>query len=308
MATYQIERRKRGVIGWIFLVLFWLFNVFMLISVIGGLANVSSSYDTMTSTAERAGASIGTALGLSMLMGVWLTGAVILGLCALLTQGPKIIETVTDGVSNSGDGDVATSAPRRKHNPLLIWGGAAVAAFVFLILIGTIFGNASNAPNSDPSPQAIAESAAVATPTATAPEPNWQYTSEQDEMRGATNRFAISQSTNVANMGFPYETVRMSITLRDHAQHGRDIMLAVNEGQFVCRYRGCSISAKFDDGEIQTFSVNEAEAGSNDVLFIQNQSRFLAALRTAQRVTIEAQFYNRGGEQFAFNVAGLEWE
>jgi len=306
MATYQIERRKRGVIGWVFLVLFWLFNIFMLISVIGGLANVSS-YNDAASTAERAGASIGTAIGLSMLMGMWLAGAVVLGLCALLTQGPKIIETVSDEVAAAADGSAPPSVMPRKHNPVLVWGGAIVAAFAMLSLLGAIFGGSSNGPTPETARSAT-EDETPSTPIPPVAEPNWRYDTENDEMRGATNRFATAQSTNVVDMGFPYETVQMSIILRDHAQHGRDIMLTVNEGQFVCRYNGCSISAKFDDGEIQTFSANQADAGSNDVLFIQNQTRFLTALRSAERVTVEAQFYDRGGEQFTFNVAGLEWE
>lgn len=305
MATYQIERRKRGILGWVFLCLFWAFNVLMLISIVSGLANVSASYGELSSSAARAGASIGTAMGLTMMLVIWLTGAVVLGMCALLTQGPKIIETVeaTNGAIDR--------APTFRHHRLLIWAGAAAFAVVILVTIGTM-ASRGRSQSTTPGDQAYQGGVAESTPpTAAAPEEPvspWRYESERDDMRDATNRFASALSSNVVDMGFPYESVRMSIVLRDHAVHGRDILLTVNEGQFVCRFRGCTISAKFDDGEIQTFSVNQADAGASDVLFIQNQSRFLTALQSAERVTIEAQFYNRGNEQFSFNIEGLQWE
>ncbi len=94
MPTYQIERRKRGFFGWIFLVAFWLFNAFMAFALFAGLSNVSNMSSTLTSDAERAGAAIGTTIGASMILGIWLAGAVILGLFVLFTRGTKIIETI----------------------------------------------------------------------------------------------------------------------------------------------------------------------------------------------------------------------
>lgn len=306
MASYQIERRKRGPIGLIFLVLFWAFNALMALWVVSATATISTNYESIDSEAGRAGAAIGSALGMSMLMGIWLTGAVVLGLFVLFTRGPKIIETIE---SSAGAAAVAgTGAPRARRMPWWGWGLGVVA---LLLLVGILTPSSPPPTSTSGSPaQELAEGAAIeGTPYIATPQrSNWTYDAETDEMRDATDRFATSISTNRVNMGFPYNDVAMSIVLRNSARHGRDILLTLNEGQFQCRYDGCSIIAKFDDGELQTFSVNEAASGTNGVLFIRNQTRFLALLRGASRVTIEAQFFSHGAEQFTFDVSGLEWE
>lgn len=293
--SYQIERRKRGPIGWVFLVLFWAFNAFMLISLLSGVSNVSTHYDSLTTSAEKSGAAIGTSIGITMLLGLWMAGAVILGIFVLLTRGPKVIETV------AGSGSAAPSPPQKLR--WWHWGLIAVGVIVVIAIATPRPAPVSGETPPQSTAQIVGEEA-VPTP----PPSNWTHTSERDEMRNATNRFATTRSTNVENFGFPYNEVRMEIMLRDSAQHGRDILLLLTEGQYQCRYDGCTISVKFDDGEIQRFSVNEAAGGRSDALFIVNQQRFLSALRQAERVTIEAQFFQVGSQQFTFNVGGLEWE
>jgi hypothetical protein len=50
-----------------------------------------------TSEAERAGTALGATIGLGMVIGIWMCGAVILGLLVLLTPGKKIITETTKG-------------------------------------------------------------------------------------------------------------------------------------------------------------------------------------------------------------------
>lgn len=89
--TIQIEKRKRGFFGKIFLGLFWVFNALMLWAVIAGAGASVDTAQSYASDAERAGATIGTALGMGFLLFVWVAGAVILGLFALLTRGNKVV-------------------------------------------------------------------------------------------------------------------------------------------------------------------------------------------------------------------------
>lgn len=98
MATItRTETRKRGIVGKFFLIIFWLFNAFMLYAMIVGLGGAGEVMNTATTDAERAGAAIGTAIGSSMLLMFWLSGAVILGLLVLFTPGKTIVtETVKD--------------------------------------------------------------------------------------------------------------------------------------------------------------------------------------------------------------------
>ena len=89
------ETRKRGFFGWIFLILFILFNVLMalwLFAYWSSLANMSAGSD-----AEAAGRAIGGTIGSGMLVFLWAAGDVVLGLFVLLTRGRKTIieETVS---------------------------------------------------------------------------------------------------------------------------------------------------------------------------------------------------------------------
>lgn len=308
--TYQIERRKRGVIGWIFLVLFWLFNAVLLLSLLGGLSNVGS-LDPGASSAGRTGAAIGTTIGVTMILTIWAAGAVVLGMMVLLTRGPKIIETVNPpeaaiaANAEVGEPPVAAAKPANLALPV----GIAVVVIVALVAIMLQPPRLATAPTIaavDATPPASFDPRPTSA-TPLAPASNWSYRTSADEMRGTSDRFATVTSSNTVNFGFPYDDARMTITLRDTAKFGRDILLEIHDGQFQCRYDGCTINAKFDDGPVQSFSMLEAES-SSDTIFFQNQTRILAALRKAKKVMIEASFYSHGTQQFSFDVEGLEWK
>lgn len=98
MATIvRTERHKRGVFGWIFLVLFWVFNALMALSLFVGVSGNSSEIENMTDSAQQAGYAAGTAIGVGILIIVWAAGTIILGLFVLLTRGKKVIvETVQE--------------------------------------------------------------------------------------------------------------------------------------------------------------------------------------------------------------------
>ncbi|MFB2530687.1 hypothetical protein ACEYYA_00800 [Paracoccus sp. p3-h83] len=92
----RIEKRKRGVFGWLFLLLFIGFNLLMLFAFISGVGGSAEQASHLTTEAERAGAALGTALGAGFLLSIWAAGAIILGIIVMLTRGKKIItETQT---------------------------------------------------------------------------------------------------------------------------------------------------------------------------------------------------------------------
>ena len=96
MATIQVEKRKRGIFGWIVAILFWGFNVLMAASV----ASYWGILGTMETEGEleQAGAVIGGTIGTGMLFSLWFFGAVILGLMMFFTRGKKI--TITREVAD----------------------------------------------------------------------------------------------------------------------------------------------------------------------------------------------------------------
>lgn len=90
MATIvRKETRKRGFFGWIFLILFIVFNLIMLAWLITGTNAASST--AAVGSAQEVGRTIGTAIGAGLIMFIWLFGAVILGLFTLMTRGRKTI-------------------------------------------------------------------------------------------------------------------------------------------------------------------------------------------------------------------------
>lgn len=93
MATVTTETRKRGPFGWVVAILFWGWNLFMAWGLFSGLARTADHYSTIGSDAGRAGAAVGTALGVGAILFLWVAGAVILGLIMLFTQGKRVLVT-----------------------------------------------------------------------------------------------------------------------------------------------------------------------------------------------------------------------
>lgn len=151
-------------------------------------------------------------------------------------------------------------------------------------------------------------SVAQEAPQPVEPEPNWYYQQDKDEMRNSTNFFARTTSKNTVYLDFPYSGgTQLEIILRKSAGTGDAVMLRVDKGQFLCGVYDCEIVAKFDDRAIQTFEASRASGGSG-VLFISAYRNFTNNLKKSQRLTLEVYLFNRGSEQFTFDVSGLEWE
>lgn len=83
----QLRKAKRSFFGKIIKWSFIAFNILMLIWMVAGMNKATSGMDKLTS-AEQAGAAIGTGIGAMIIMAIWFFGAVILGLFVLLTR-PK---------------------------------------------------------------------------------------------------------------------------------------------------------------------------------------------------------------------------
>ena len=83
------EVRRRGLFGWLFLVIFMAFNALMALWVIAYWRVLAEG--TSGSEWERAGHVIGGTLGTGVLLFLWVCGAVITGLLALLTRGRRTI-------------------------------------------------------------------------------------------------------------------------------------------------------------------------------------------------------------------------
>lgn len=126
-------------------------------------------------------------------------------------------------------------------------------------------------------------------------------------MRGAMSKTATVAAVEPINLPWPYGESTPELNLRQDPKYGFDIFITAN-GQFLCRsYSNDTVSVKFDDGPITNWPCAGADGGSPEIVFINNDSGFLARLKKAQKVTIEAQMYQAGRQQMKFPVTGLKW-
>ena len=93
---YREIRGKRGIFGWLFLLLFIGFNILMISSLIAGIEGSSEVVLDAQSDAERVGASIGVSLGIGFLLMIWAIGDIILGIPVLMTRPSKTLVSVED--------------------------------------------------------------------------------------------------------------------------------------------------------------------------------------------------------------------
>lgn len=91
MPTVQREVSDRTIFGKIIKWVFISFNILMLIWMISAMGNVSEVDSQAMNDAERAGAAIGTGLGMTLLLFIWGVGDVILRLFVLFTRRKKIV-------------------------------------------------------------------------------------------------------------------------------------------------------------------------------------------------------------------------
>jgi hypothetical protein len=184
----------------------------------------------------------------------------------------------------------------------------ALAAFGSFVLVGIL------APKT-PSPAGQAATTGGAKQDADAAtglpevESKWDYSQSRDEMRGTTARSASLESNNTVDLDFPYGEVHGQLWIRQRPEDGLNVAFEVEKGQVLCHtYSDDYISMKFDDGPIQRFRCTGSSDGSTETAFITDEPRALAALKRAKRTIVEAEFFQKGRQQFVFDTARLQWK
>lgn len=136
----------------------------------------------------------------------------------------------------------------------------------------------------------------------------WDYYEFEDKMGRGKVKLASVKSKNTIEFGFPYSgSQKATLQLRVHPKLGKDVMLTIEKGQFLCNLNGCNLTLKFDQGSLQVYHASEPADHSTDCLFINNYERLISKLRKSQKLYIEAQFYQEGLRVFEFDVNGLNW-
>jgi hypothetical protein len=119
---------------------------------------------------------------------------------------------------------------------------------------------------------------------------------------------ATVNSVNEINFAFPYTgPQRGTLGTSHNPKYGKDVILSIARGQFLCGINGCKVSVRFDDGKAQRYSAKEPADYSTTYLFLSNYDRFVSGLRKAKKVYIEASFNQEATRAFEFEVSGLKW-
>lgn len=90
---YREIKGRRGLFGHLVLWGFLGFNLLMIAWLVFGFGAATEGYQEMSS-AEQAGAAIGTGIGLMMILVIWAIGDIILGIPVLLTRPSKTLVPV----------------------------------------------------------------------------------------------------------------------------------------------------------------------------------------------------------------------
>ena len=124
-------------------------------------------------------------------------------------------------------------------------------------------------------------------------------------MAKGVSYFAVVRSTNTVEFDFPYNGRQHArLTLRTHPRHGKDVILSIDQGQFLCRsYEDCIVLVRFDDKAAQRYAGVGAADNSTETIFIRNYSRFVGEMLKANTVRISAEVYQEGSPVFEFDVS-----
>jgi len=136
----------------------------------------------------------------------------------------------------------------------------------------------------------------------------WVYSEYQDDMGRGTARIAKLVSSNTVHFGFPYKgETHATLRLRRSPNSEQAIMLTVERGQFLSTHTKDFVTVRFDDGELQKFTIGGPEDSTTNLRFIHDNGTFINQLRGAKSLKIEADFYQEGSQVFEFDVSGLNW-
>ncbi len=137
----------------------------------------------------------------------------------------------------------------------------------------------------------------------------WTYGQQKDPMGRGGIRWADSASSNTITLATPYGgPQRGTLRLRIHPEYGRDVILSVERGQFLCSIEGCSVLLRVDEGEPVRYKATRPTDGTTTQLFINAYGNLTRQLYDAKALRIEADFYRNGAQMLVFNVSGLKWD
>lgn len=186
-----------------------------------------------------------------------------------------------------------------------LWSTGAIALMAIMAI-------ANNSCTGDTSNSGASGSASTTDTTEVEPTPKketgWEYKEDIDQMDNTKTTMAALVSDNTVEFEFPYGESSFTLLLRKK-KGSTDVILTCSKCQFITgimddkKYR-----VKFDDEPPFNVFANSSSSGSADVVFLGSEAKLISKLKKAEKMIIEAEFYDRGLEQITFSTKGLKWE
>jgi len=151
------------------------------------------------------------------------------------------------------------------------------------------------------------DTVAVAVDSISQPANNsWEYNQSIDKMTSKPTKFAHLISNESLDLEFPYDGANYGqLTLRK--KDGLDIYLRIDKGQITGGYDNNIITIRFDKERPIKFSYSEPQDGSSNIIFINNESKFLSKLKKSKKILISLPLYHEGNQILEFNTVDLKW-
>ncbi len=134
----------------------------------------------------------------------------------------------------------------------------------------------------------------------------WAYLStlidgEVTAQRSASMRNLKPEGSEEAVMAPP----TVQLVLRNDPRWGQSTYLVIEDGVFDCG-SPCAFQLRFDGGDPQRFAGEASSTGTHPALFINDDKRFIAALKDTKR--LEVLPANGKGQALVFEVGGYDPE
>ena len=136
----------------------------------------------------------------------------------------------------------------------------------------------------------------------------WKYYKFEDAGSGRYYSQAIVKSENEVNFDFPYDgSQRASFELRNHPRWGKDLIISLKRGQFLCdAYQNKYVSIRFDGSAVESYRCLQASDGSSNQIAIAGFDALAPRLVSTRKIFISVHVYQEGERTFEFQVKGFD--
>jgi hypothetical protein len=191
---------------------------------------------------------------------------------------------------------------------IFTWPGAIARLLLFALPALAIYGcdNPSNTSKGAGTDSTTAPASGKT--TADAPKENWAYQQDSDKMTSKIKYYAAVNANEELQLKAPYDGgVTATLTIRNMGEKN-EAVLSISKGQFLTGVNGENIDVRFDSLKAETYECSGPADYSTTTLFINSPTKFIAELKKAKKLLIQAVFFDNGTQQMEFNVDGFKWE